>query len=329
MHSEAPTDPPHRVVVLALPGVIPFELGIPARIFGSAYSPTGRPLYEITTCSLDGRPVRTQADFTVAVEQDSRAIATADTLVVPPTGYDDPVLTSGRIPAELAEALATRRPGSRLVSICTASFALAAAGLLHGRTATTHWYHSPRFARLFPDVRLDSDVLFVDDGDILTSAGAAAGIDLCLHLVRRDHGSETANGVARRCVVPPWREGGQAQYVDRPVPAAAGPDTAATRAWALDQLHRPLPLAELATHAGMSIRTFSRRFLAETGRTPGQWLTSQRVELARGLLESTDLPIDTVADRAGFGSGSTLRQHVTTALGVSPSAYRRTYRARA
>jgi len=315
----------HRVVVLALPGVIPFELGIPHRLFGNAYSLDGKPLYETVTCSLDGRPVQTDADFTVSVDHDTSVIAGADTLIIPPSHHDSPVLRTGTIPEPVAQALACVRPGTRLVSICTASFVLAAAGLLKGRTATTHWYYTEQFSRLFPDVHLDPDVLFVDDGDILTSAGAAAGVDLCLHLVRRDHGSEVANGVARRCVVPPWREGGQAQYIQRPVPAPAEADTAATRDWALQQLHRPIPLAELAARAGMSVRTFSRRFLAETGQTPGQWLTAQRVELARRLLESSDLPVDQVAERSGFGSGSSLRQHLAAALGVSPAAYRRTF----
>ena len=316
---------PHRVVVLALPGVLPFELGIPDRIFGSTYSLLGEPLYEVLTCSLDGRPVRTAADFAIAVEHDAGIVATADTLILPPGSYDDPVFEGDAPDPRLTELLTTLRPGTRIVSICTASFVLAAAGLLDGRPSTTHWHYAERFGRLFPEVRLDPDVLFVDDGDILTSAGAAAGVDLCLHLVRRDHGSEIANHTARRCIVPPWRDGGQAQFVQHPVPAPTGSDTAAARAWALQQLRRPLQLAELAAVAGMSVRTFSRRFLAETGLTPGQWLTAQRLALARHLLESSDLPVDQVAERAGFGSASSLRQHLGTAVGVSPAAYRRTF----
>ncbi|WP_371498324.1 helix-turn-helix domain-containing protein [Kitasatospora sp. NBC_00374] len=314
----------HQVVVLALPGVIPFELGIPAKVFGLAYDADGRPLYRVITCGLDGRPVPSSADFAIAVEHDASALETADTVVIAPS--HDPGLLNGELPPGLAEALARIRAGTRLVSICTGSFVLAAAGLLDGRPSTTHWHHTARYRRLFPDTLLDPDVLFTDDGDVLTSAGAAAGLDLCLHLIRRDHGSEIANGAARRCVVPAWREGGQAQFVERPVPLPTGSDTAAVRDWALRELHRPLQLAELATRAGMSVRTFSRRFLAETGQTPGQWLTAQRLGLARGLLEGSDLPVDQVAERSGFGSAASLRQHLAASLGVSPAAYRRTFR---
>ncbi|MFJ9841423.1 GlxA family transcriptional regulator [Kitasatospora sp. NPDC101155] len=316
----------HRVVVLALPGVIPFELGIPAKAFGLARDRDRNRLYEVVTCTPDGRPVRTSEDFSIAVEHDASVIATADTLIVP--AIDDPVGGSDPLPEPVAAALARLRPGTRVVSICTASFVLAAAGLLDGRPATTHWFHAERFRELYPRTPLDPDVLYVDDDDVLTSAGAAAGMDLCLHLIRRDHGSEIVNRVARLCVVPPWRDGGQAQYIARPVPAATGSDTAGAREWALGQLHRPIQLAELATQAGMSVRTFSRRFLAETGQTPGQWLTTQRLELARGLLESSDLPVDRVAEHAGFGSASSLRQHLAATIGVSPAVYRRTFRGR-
>lgn len=256
----------HRVVVLALPGVFPFELGIPAKAFGLAYGPDGDRLYEVLTCTPDGRPVRTSEDFSIAVEHDAGVIATADTLIV--AAIDDPIGGSDPLPKPVAAALGQLRPGTRLVSICTASFVLAAAGLLDGRPATTHWIHAERFRELYPRTPLDPDVLYVDDDDVLTSAGAAAGMDLCLHLIRRDHGSEIANQVARICVVPPWRDGGQAQYIARPVPDATGSDTAGAREWALRQLHQPIQLAQLATQAGMSVRTFSRRFLAETGQTP-------------------------------------------------------------
>ncbi|MER8183324.1 helix-turn-helix domain-containing protein [Kitasatospora sp. NPDC094015] len=314
----------HQVVVLALPGVIPFELGIPAKVFGLAYGPDGQPLYRVTTCSPDGRPVPTNSDFSIAVEHDASALERADTVVIAPSYH--PSVLNGELPPGLREALARARPGTRWVSICTGSFVLAAAGLLDGRPSTTHWFHTDRYRQLFPRTRLDPDVLFTDDGDVLTSAGAAAGLDLCLHLLRRDHGTEVANRTARRCVVPAWREGGQAQFVERPVPPPTGADTAAAHDWALRELHRPLQLAELAHRAGMSVRTFSRRFLAETGQTPGQWLTAQRLGLARGLLEGTDLPIDQVAERSGFGSAASLRQHLAASLGVSPAAYRRTYR---
>jgi transcriptional regulator GlxA family with amidase domain len=315
----------HRVVVLALEGVIPFELSIPARIFGSAERPDGEPLYEVIACTLDGLPVGSDAGFSIAVRHDARALATADTLVIPPSGALEAIREYGCLPEPLASALALVRPGTRVVSICTASYVLAAAGLLDGRAATTHWRVAEHFQRTFPRVRVDRDVLFVDDGDILTSAGVAAGVDLCLHLIRRDHGSAVANQVARRCVVPPWRDGGQAQYIEHPVPEASSATTTPTRVWALEHLHRPLSLSELAGHARMSVRTFTRRFRAEVGMTPGRWLSAQRVELARQLLETSDLPIDHVADRAGFGTANSLRQHLRAALGVSPAAYRRTF----
>ncbi|RJL27114.1 GlxA family transcriptional regulator [Bailinhaonella thermotolerans] len=316
----------HRVVVLAMDGVYPFELSIPARVFGTAEGEDGRPLYEVVTCGLTAGPVRTSADFTIHVEHGAEAVETADTLVIPPfgCGYEN---DREWLPKELARALERLRPGARIVSICTASYALAAAGLLDGRRATTHWREAEAFQRAFPRVEVDAGVLFVDDGDVLTAAGVASGVDLCLHLVRRDHGSDAANFVARRCVVPPWREGGQAQFIERPVPETSAATTSGTRAWALERLERPLSLAELAAHAGMSVRTFTRRFREEVGMTPGQWLTRQRVEHARRLLETTDLPVDRVAERAGFGTAVSLRQHMTAAIGVPPTTYRHTFRA--
>lgn len=315
----------HRVVVLALDGVYPFELSIPVRIFGTAVGPDGEPLYEVLTCSVDGGPAVTSADFTVAVQHGPEVIDTADTLVLPPF-VCDPIGGQDWLPESVAAALRRLRPGARVVSICTASYVLAAAGLLDGRPATTHWNNAEHFQRTFPNVKVDADVLFVDDGEVLTAAGVASGVDLCLHLVRRDHGSAVANRVARLCVVPPWREGGQAQFIDRPVPEPATATTSETRQWALGQLHRPITLAELARHARMSVRTFSRRFRAEVGVTPGQWLARQRVEHARRLLETTDLPVDRVAAEAGFGTAASLRQHMTGAVGVPPTAYRQTFR---
>ncbi|WP_214323460.1 GlxA family transcriptional regulator [Nonomuraea sediminis] len=316
----------HRVAVLALDGVIPFELSVPAKIFGAALSPDGGSLYEVLTCTLDGQPVTTSDDYSIAVAHDAGILATADTVVLAPSVWMPGVTGPSSLPAGLAQALSSLRPGARLVSICLASYVLAAAGLLDDRPATTHWRHAPDHARLFPRVRMDADVLFVDDGDVLTSAGASAGIDLCLHLVRADHGSQVANQVARRCIVPPWRDGGQAQYVERPVPEPLTAGTAPTRAWALERLHEPLQLADLAGHARMSRRTFTRRFRLEVGLSPGQWLTGQRVALARHLLESTDLTVDQIAARAGFGTAASLRQHLNAALGISPHTYRRTFR---
>ncbi|MFD7282344.1 GlxA family transcriptional regulator [Streptomyces sp. NPDC059862] len=307
----------HRVAVLALDGVYPFELGIPARIFGAA---DGR--YEVLTCTVDGRPVRTNADFTVTVEHGPEALDTADTVVVAPIA---PQSVSTDLPDEVAAALARIRPGTRIVSICTAAFVLAAAGLLDGRRATTHWQLADEFRRRYPHIDLDPDVLFVDDDPVLTSAGAASGIDVCLHVVRKDHGSRLANTVARRCVVPPFRDGGQAQYIERPVPESGAASTAATRAWALERLDEPLTLDDLAAHARMSRRTFARRFNDEVGLSPGRWLIQQRVARARHLLESSDLPVDTIAGQVGFATAASLRQHLHTAIGVSPQTYRRTF----
>ena len=318
---------PHRVVVLALNGVIPFELGIPARIFGRALDVEDRPLYEILTCTVDGNPVQTDADFSISVDHGSELLATADTVVIPASYELGPAYEDGYLSPELAAAFQHIRPGTRLVSICTGSYILAAAGLLDGLRATTHWRNTDHFQRVYPKVNVDPDVLFVDEGHILTSAGVASGVDLCLHIVRRDHGMEVANTVARRCVVPPWRDGGQAQYLRRPLAAKPSASTADARHWALEHLDDPITLADLATRANMSVRTFSRRFRDEVGTTPNRWLTSRRVDRARELLEESDLSIDAIAARTGFGTATSMRQHMNEALGVSPSAYRRTFKA--
>ncbi|MEV5979049.1 helix-turn-helix domain-containing protein [Streptomyces sp. NPDC052114] len=318
----------HRVVVLALDGVIPFELGIPQRIFGRARTAEGRGLYSVVTCSVrPPGPVRTDADFSVLVENGPEALADADTVVIPASYELGPVFEEGRLSDELAAALARIRPGTRLVAICTGGYVLAAAGLLDGRPATTHWSMAEHFQRLFPRIDVDADVLFVDDGDVLTSAGVAAGIDLCIHVVRRDHGTAVANDVARRTVVPPHRDGGQAQYIQRPVPEPQLATTTAARAWALGRLDQPLQLRDMAEQEAMSVRTFTRRFREEVGVSPLQWLTQQRVERARQLLESTDLSVDQVARDAGFGTAQSMRQHLQVALGVTPTGYRRTFRA--
>ncbi|CCB75081.1 MULTISPECIES: GlxA family transcriptional regulator [Streptomycetaceae] len=318
--------PVHRVAVLVQDGVIPFELGIPARILGGSRTEHGEDLYSVRTCAPRPGPVHTDADFTIDVRYGLESLALADTVVVPSAHEAGPVYEEGRLTRELRDALAAIRPGTRMVSICTGSYVLAAAGLLDGRPATTHWKRTDHFQRLFPRVRVDPDVLFVDDGDVLTSAGVAAGVDLCLHLVRRDHGASVANSIARRTVVPPHRDGGQAQYVLRPVPDAQVATTATAREWAQDHLEEPITLRDLADQESMSVRTFTRRFREETGVSPGQWLTRQRVERARQLLESTELTVDQVARSAGFGTAASLRQHLQAALGVSPTAYRRTFR---
>jgi transcriptional regulator GlxA family with amidase domain len=315
-----------KIVVLALDVVIGYDLVIPPTIFGEATGEDGKPLYDVRICGLDRSPVRVQAGYTIVPDFGAEILAEADTVVIPGTKIAGPRF-EGTMPADLAAALATIPPHARVMSICTGAFVLAAAGLLDGRPATTHWAHADSFRELYPEVLLDEDVLFVDDGDVLTSAGLGAGVDLCLHVLRADHGSEVANRVARYCVVPPWREGGQSQFIDRHLPEGGTDGTAPTRAWALRRLDGPLDLATLAGHARMSVRTFSRRFRAETGQSPGSWLVQQRVRHAMHLLESTDLAVDAVAARAGLGTGASLRQHMRAALGVSPLAYRKTFRA--
>ncbi|MEU7089534.1 GlxA family transcriptional regulator [Streptomyces achromogenes] len=318
---------PHRVAVLALDGLLPFELGIPHRIFGRPRDARRRHLYEVYTCSVrpPGR-VDTDADFTLHVPHGPQALATADTVIIPASYELGPVYEEGRLTDELAVALSHVRPGTRLASICTGSYVLAAAGYLDGRPATTHWADAERFQRMFPKVEVDANVLFIDDGDVLTSAGVAAGIDLCLHMVRRDFGTAVANEVARITVVPPHRDGGQAQYVQRPVPDPQLATTATARAWALGRLHEPIQLRDMAAQEAMSVRTFTRRFREEAGISPGQWLTQQRVERARQLLESTGLSMDQVARESGFGTAQSMRRHLQTALGVTPTTYRRTFR---
>ena len=317
---------PHRVIVLALDDVIPLDLGVPARVFNEALDDDGNRLYEVVTCSIGGRPVSTNADYALSVQYDELALRTADTVVIATQEPTTQMLQSGTLPPEVTAALALVRPQTRIVSLCTSAFILAAAGLLDGLSATTHWALADDFTRLFPQVELDPNVLFVDNGRILTSAGAAAGIDLCLHLVRRDFGAAVASGAARRCVVAPWREGGQAQFIERTVPRQADSSTTRTRQWAVTRIDETLALADLAAHANMSVRTFTRRFTAETGVSPNQWLIQRRVEHARELLELSDLPIDRIASAVGFNSATLLRKHLQSTLGVSPTLYRRTFR---
>ncbi|GAB2592930.1 helix-turn-helix domain-containing protein [Streptomyces capparidis] len=311
---------PHRVAVLALDGVLPLDLGIPAQVFTAL---PGWP-YEMTLCGRSAGPVPTAAGFAVTVAAGLEAVRSADTVVVP--GYT-PHLRE--VPAAVLDALADAHArGRRLVSVCTGAFALAAAGVLDGCTATTHWLYADDLAARHPRVTVDPRVLYVDEGRVLTSAGVAAGIDLCLHLVRRDLGARTANQVARALVAAPHRDGGQAQYIRRPLAAATdGASLAATRAWALARLHEPLTVRRLAVHAHMAPRTFARRFLAETGTTPLQWLLAARLDRARELLEGTGLTVDQVAERCGLGSPSNLRLHFRRALGTSPTAYRSAFAA--
>ncbi|GAA4214227.1 GlxA family transcriptional regulator [Actinocatenispora rupis] len=316
----------HVVAVLALDQVVGMDMTIPSQIFGPARGPDGAHLYDVRICTADGGPVRSAARFTLLPDHDLSAVAAADTVIVPGM-YQRDAYERGTLAAPVRDALtAAYGRGARLMSICTGAFALAATGLLDGRPAATHWRSVDRFRALYPKVRLDPDVLFVDDGDVLTSAGVAAGLDLCLHVLRRDHGTELANHIARRAVVPAWRPGGQSQFIERPMPERVEASTAPTRQWALAHLDRPLGLDELAAHSRMSVRTFTRRFREETGMSPNRWVTRQRVEAARHLLEASDLSVEQIARRCGFGTAVSLRQHLRTALGVSPGAYRRTFR---
>jgi transcriptional regulator GlxA family with amidase domain len=316
----------HRVVVVALDEVVAFDLGTPAQIFGSARDADLTPNYTVTTSSPGGRAVRSSAGFQVLPDHGLEATAEADTVIVAGI-HAGPALYEGTLdPGVTAALVAAHDRGARIMSICTGAFVLAAAGLLDDRPATTHWAYAEQFRRRYPHVKLDPDVLFVDDGAVLTSAGVAAGIDLCLHVVRRDHGSEVANRAARRCVVPAWRDGGQSQFIERPLPALGDATTGPTRAWALQHLAEPLDLQRLAAHARMSVRSFTRRFREETGLSPGRWLVTQRVEHARRLLEGTDLPIDRVAAQSGLGTAASLRQHLHAAVGVAPAVYRRSFR---
>lgn len=317
----------HRIAVLLLPPVVGFDAAIAPLLFGSAEALDGSPLYDVVMCSLTREPVAATGGFGLVPAAGPEALATADTVVFPGTRFR-PVRDQGVLGPEVAAALGLIKPGARLVSICTGAFVLAAAGLLDGRRATTHWKYADQLRARYPAVAVDENVLFVDDGDVLTSAGLAAGIDLCLHIIRSDHGTQVANSVARYCVVPPWREGGQAQFIDRQVPAAdsaSSASTAATRAWALENLDEPLTIEQLARHAHLSPRTFNRRFRDETGQPPGEWVRQRRLDRARELLELADLPVDEVARLSGLGSGGNLRHHLRRGLGMSPSSYRKTY----
>ncbi len=296
------------------------DVGIPAEVF---HPETGFG-YQVSACGVSAGTVPSHGGFGYAVPRGLDALADADTIIVP--GY----APAGRsIPAQVPEALRSAAfRGARIASICYGAFALAEAGLLDGRSATTHWDAADKLAERHPQVTVEPNVLFVDEGSVLTSAGAAAGLDLCLHLVRRDLGVSAANEIARGLVTAPYRAGGQAQYLPRSRSAGCGETLAATREWAMTRLDQSLTVAGLAAHARMSPRTFLRRFTEETGSTPLQWVLRARVDTARELLEGTRLPIDRIAEEAGLGTGSNLRLHFRRLLGVSPTEYRATFAGR-
>ena len=310
----------HRVVALCLDGLVAFDLTAPAQAFGLAARPSGDPHYEFTTCSRGGAPVRTTSGFEVTPAAGLGALRRADTVVVP--GYAGILAPP---PEEALSALrAAHRRGARLLSVCTGAFALAHTGALDGRRATTHWAWAGELAKQFPAVEVDPDALFVDEGEVLTSAGLSAGIDLSLHVIRRDVGAAAGERVARHMVAPPHREGGQAQFFKSEPPEVGG-SLEPTRRWAVDRLAEPLDVAAMSRHAGVSPRTFARRFREETGTTPLQWLLSQRVLEARRLLEETDLPVETIAWRTGFGTAASLRDHFRRATATTPTAYRSSF----
>ncbi|MGK8555818.1 GlxA family transcriptional regulator [Nocardia gipuzkoensis] len=308
------------VAVVAVPPVKAFDLSMPETVLGAAMV-DGEPGYRILVCTATpGVLPAGLGGFDVVVSGGLEAIDVADIVIVPSTG--------SRGSADDATVAALRRAvadGKRVTSICSGAFVLAQAGLLSGRTATTHWGLADELAAMFPDVSVRSDALFIEDGPITTAAGAAAGIDLCLHLIRADYGATVANAAARTAVVTPVRPGGQAQFVDSPLPSENGVTLAATRAWALGRLDAPLSLDDLAGHARTSVRTLTRRFHEETGLSPQKWLLHQRLERARELLESTTLPMDQVARHSGIGSAESLRQHMIRHVGVPPSSYRASF----
>ncbi|MFD8675043.1 GlxA family transcriptional regulator [Streptomyces seoulensis] len=319
----------HQVVVLVRAGLIPMELGIVHRLFTTATDSGGRALYSVRTCATAPGVVPTDTDIGIQVPYGPEILREADTVVVPAAVEDYRPQKRGRLDPEVRRALALVPEGARLASICTGAFVLAAAGHLDGRRATTHWKSCAELAALYPGTEVDPGVLYTDDDGVLTSAGVAAGVDLCLHMIRDDHGAEVANAVARDTVVPPHREGGQAQYIERPVPRESDPSpTAAARAYALEHIGEPLTLDDLARRAGISVRTLSRRFRRETGATPMRWLAEQRLDHARRLLERTDHPVDRVAADAGYGTGTAMRLRFREVLGVSPRAYRNAFRVR-
>ncbi|MGI8329590.1 helix-turn-helix domain-containing protein [Actinomadura scrupuli] len=314
------------IVALAVTVGMPmFELSIACEIFGIDRSELADPWYELRMCAADPYATPTQNGFALHTPYDLDALATADTVVVPALPPDS-VLSDDAIDPRLLQALnAAHARGARIVSLCTGAFVLAAAGLLDERRATTHWMYTDILSARHPLVRVDPAVLYVDEGDVLTSAGRSAGIDLCLHLIRTDLGAEIANHVARRMVVPAHRPGGQAQYIEAPVPRAGDDGLAPVLQWAVENMDQQLTVAQMADCAGLSSRTLVRRFHEATGTTPLRWLHAQRLARARHLLEATDLPIERVSRLCGMGSAGNLRHHFTRTVGVTPMEYRRTF----
>jgi AraC family transcriptional regulator, transcriptional activator FtrA len=311
-----------RVAIVLYDGFAPFELGVACEIFGDdRWVAPGEPWYQLFICGDTSAPVTADGGFQILVPHGLETLSSVGTIIVAPT------YRPSEVPEAVFEALrCAHARGCRIVSLCTGAFVLAESGLLDGRRAATHWAECDELARRYPLVTVDPGVLYVHEGDIVTGAGSAASIDVCLHLVRQDFGSDIATQLARQLVVPPQRDGGQAQFIEQPLPTLDSSNLFAdTVAWLEEHLDEPVKVEDLAARAAMSPRTFARRFLAATGSTPYQWLVRQRVQLARRLLEVTDLSVDAVAESSGFCTAANLRKHFTRVVHTSPQAYRRTF----
>jgi AraC family transcriptional activator FtrA len=311
-----------NVAVVVMDDVAAFELGVLCEVFGTDRTADGFPGYRFDICSPDGGPVRSQNGFTVVPGADLSPTDDADLVAVPAHRH------GALVPPAVLDAL--RRAdarGAHLLSVCSGAFVLGEAGVLDDRQCTTHWRYADELQARFPRAKVACNHLYVQDGNLLTSAGTAAGIDACLHLVREEHGSEIATKLARRMVVPPHRDGGQAQYIEAPIPRTPdAPTLEPLLTWLMANLDKPITVEDLAARAHMAPRTFARRFRAETGTTPHDWLTGQRVLLARRLLEETELPVEAVAGKSGFGDAATLRHHFSRRVGATPHGYRSTFR---
>jgi len=325
----------HNVAAVVVNGFLPFEFGTICEVFGVDRADDRLPPYDFAVVAGEPPPLRAHNDFTIDPPCGLERLEEADLIALPAVDDARLGIYRGRpgpdaslpFPGDLLEAL--RRAvdrGTRVLSVCTGAFILGEAGLLDGRRCTTHWRSAAELARRYPDAKVDPDVLYVDDDPVITSAGTAAGIDACLYLVRKEQGSRIANGIARRMVVPPHRDGGQAQYVDQPVAPSCDGTLRELLEWLRAHLDQPLTVRQLAVRANMSERTFARRFVQDTGTTPQRWLIGQRILLAQQLLEESDETVDAIAERAGFGNATALRHHFRSWRGTTPNAYRHLFR---
>ncbi|HEY5230686.1 MAG TPA: DJ-1/PfpI family protein [Galbitalea sp.] len=311
-----------KVVLLALPGVAPFEFGVICEVFGIDRSAGGGPAFHFTIATAEPGPVRTSLGFDLVIPTGLEAAADADLIAVP-------AHTTGEVDERFLDVVRDAQArGAWILSVCSGAFVLAQAGVLDGKRATTHWMHTDRLAQQFPAVTVDADVLFVQDGRVITSAGTAAGIDAALHLVRIEHGAAAANVIARGMIIPPQRDGGQAQYIPTPVQERCSDSLASVMDWMLDNLADDLSIEDMSRRALMSSRTFARRFRDDVGATPAAWLNRQRILRAQQLLETTDLGFEIVAQRTGFGTAAVLRHHFLKVLQTTPTSYRRAFGAR-